>query len=519
MTNGAPSFSLWLTVAILGITSISIGASAAEYACGTSACIIQQLNSAQPGDRISILPGTYVGVKTATNYNRAGWFSTSRSGTAAAPITLQAADPTNPPVLCGNSNSDAYVFHMVGANYWKVLNIVFRTGAKGVILDQSNNNFLQGIEVYDVGDEGVHFRDASSYNVIADSRVHDTGVGSPGFGEGIYIGSAEGTVYPGTVQQINQACHFNRVTRCELGPNVRAEAVDIKERTRGTLVENCILRTQGLSGVNSADSSINVKGNDVLVRDNQIFGENSPPELLYVFKLYPVFAAGLASGQNATFANNIAVLGARTDVYVLYVQNGLVGKVTNNVRDLPGKMYSGVTQDITPLAKPPAGVIALYDTTADAGVREGDTRNYGLDPLLTIKNSAGSARLALVQFPLSQLTGVNIASATLRLQLKATAATTLNVFSAGTDWEQNKVTWATKPTVGTAAVGSAPLTATSSFVTVNVDVTAYVKQAATGAQLPATLSMAIQESKGKYTDIYSAENAAKMGPRLVIVTA
>jgi hypothetical protein len=39
----------------------------------------------------------------------------------------------------------------------------------------SINNLITNVEVYNIGDEGVHFRDGSSYNTLDNSNIHDTG--------------------------------------------------------------------------------------------------------------------------------------------------------------------------------------------------------------------------------------------------------------------------------------------------------------------------------------------------------
>ncbi|WP_162060939.1 right-handed parallel beta-helix repeat-containing protein [Undibacterium sp. KW1] len=61
---------------------------------------------------------------------------------------------------------------------------------KGIILDTSSNNVLQNLTVHDVDDEGIHFRAFSTDNVLKNSHIYNTGKKQAGFGEGVYIGSA-----------------------------------------------------------------------------------------------------------------------------------------------------------------------------------------------------------------------------------------------------------------------------------------------------------------------------------------
>ena len=58
------------------------------------------------------------------------------------------------------------------------------------MLDGSVGTVIDGVEVFDIGDEGVHFRSCSSDGVLRNSFIHDTGRNSPQYGEGVYVGSA-----------------------------------------------------------------------------------------------------------------------------------------------------------------------------------------------------------------------------------------------------------------------------------------------------------------------------------------
>ena len=61
---------------------------------------------------------------------------------------------------------------------------------KGIVLDGSVGTVIDGVEVYDIGDEGVHFRSVPATVCCATHYVHDTGRNSPQYGEGVYVGSA-----------------------------------------------------------------------------------------------------------------------------------------------------------------------------------------------------------------------------------------------------------------------------------------------------------------------------------------
>jgi hypothetical protein len=63
--------------------------------------------------------------------------------------------------------------------------------SKGIVLDGSSHTVLDGVAVSNIGDEGVHFRANSSDNTLRNSSIHDTGKSQPGYGEGLYFGSAQ----------------------------------------------------------------------------------------------------------------------------------------------------------------------------------------------------------------------------------------------------------------------------------------------------------------------------------------
>jgi len=347
------------------------------------------MKNAKPGDVITIAAGDYLGVKTGTTQNRAGWFVSMASGTAAAPITLRGASSTAKPVLHGGSNSDAYILHMIGANYWKIENIIWSTGAKGLIFDGCNNMILDGLEVFNVGDEGVHFRDGSSNNLIQNSWIHDTGRGSPGFGEGVYIGSADGT-NQADGSPYNQLCHDNRVSNCRFGPNIAAEAVDIKERTKRAIVEHCTFDATGTDNKNSVDSVINVKGNDAIVRYNTIKRAGNP-NILWAFKIYSVWSAGDDSGMNNQFTNNDLYLDDDTTA-VLYVQQGRTGLVSQNTRYPSGTMWVGTVKDTTPQSVPTtSGATFTWMPVGDAMIRDGTNvdKNYAKDLTMDLNSIRG----------------------------------------------------------------------------------------------------------------------------------
>jgi hypothetical protein len=226
------------------------------------------LAAAEPGQSIRLAPGTY-----------RGSFLTQRAGTPTRPITLTGpADAvlindgpagTAPPCPAPTAGWDSgYGLWLFDAPYWTLAGFTVAESKKGIVLDNSHHVTIDGVWIHDVEEEAVHLRRSSADAVLRGSRIEDTGLVQPGFGEGVYIGSAGS----------NWACHGNsggvdrsdrvQVLDNAIGPNVAAEAIDIKEGTVAGVVRGNTFDGRGLSGQNSADSWVDVKGIGYLIEDN-----------------------------------------------------------------------------------------------------------------------------------------------------------------------------------------------------------------------------------------------------------
>lgn len=214
------------------------------------------LAAAKPGDEIVLAKGEYV-YSGSTPKGR--MFTGEAEGREDAPIVLRSEDPDSPSILSGINTDGSYVLTITG-DWWVVENVKITNAAKGIILDNSNHTKLIGCEVYNIGQEGIHFRDGSSYCLAERCFIHDTGLKTPSYGEGIYVGSAKNTT------GYDHSCHYNRIRSCTIGPNVAAEHIDVKEYTIGTIIENCTFDGTGMSGENYADSFVDIKGNDCILR-------------------------------------------------------------------------------------------------------------------------------------------------------------------------------------------------------------------------------------------------------------
>ncbi len=240
------------------IPGAAFAADSGEILVTNTAELIAAFAEVKAGDEIVLREGIY-----QADPNSGAWrpFQATADGTESAHIILRSEDPGNPATICANSSDSKCVLTITGS-YWEIRDLKISTGCKGIFLAKSDHSVISGCEVFDIGEEAIHIIDDSSYNLVENCKVHDTGKKTPKYGEGVYIGSAKNSTDYGF------ECHYNTVRNCEFGPNIAADHVDIKEFTYGNLVEYCTFDGTGMQGENGGDSFVEIKGNNAVIRYN-----------------------------------------------------------------------------------------------------------------------------------------------------------------------------------------------------------------------------------------------------------
>lgn len=264
------------------------------------------LKSANAGDVIKLRAGVYELTE--------GEVKLENEGTAEAPITLAALDPSDPPVLCGTTIEHNYMLHITG-DWWVVDGLCLRNSQKGIVLDNSNHTVIQNCEIYKTGTEAVAVRDGSSYCTVRKCNIHDTGLVTAGYGEGVYIGSSKEKT------EFDFKCDHNKVIDCTF-KNVTAEHVDVKEYTTDTEICGCTFYGDGMSGENYAGSFLDLKGNDCYVHDNVGY-RNKNPKIVAAFEVHEQVEGW---GYHHFFENNTLYMdqpyGAENTSRRMYVVDG-----------------------------------------------------------------------------------------------------------------------------------------------------------------------------------------------------
>ena len=250
------------------------------------------LLDARAGDAITLADGLYSG-----RFVIAG----DKWGTATNPIILQGSRNA---VLDGGSITTGYVLHLQG-RYWQVKGMTITRGLKGIMADSARHCVIDAVRVHEVGEEGIHLRRFSTHNKILRAEVSNTGLKTPDYGEGIYIGSAKSNwaTYTNGLPDLSDS---NHVEQCRIGPGVTAESIDIKEGTTGGIIRDNHFDATGITGANSGDSWIDVKGNYYFIENNTGFN----PAGSALRDGYQVNVAYSGWGNYNVFKNNNCVVNA-----------------------------------------------------------------------------------------------------------------------------------------------------------------------------------------------------------------
>jgi hypothetical protein len=292
------------TVAAASSPAPSTGGTAAGPAGGcrsgrgtrvsTAAALQSALTGARPGTKIVLAPGVYQGD-----------FVAARSGSQAAPITLCGSRSA---ILQGASVTSGYTFYLAKASWWRIEGFSVEGGQKGVVTDGATHNLIYGLFVHGTGDEAIHLRSFSSYNVVSHNVVRDTGLDVPFFGEGIYVGSAHKNWCRYTGCQPDRSndnvIEYNNIA------DTTAENVDIKEGTTGGIIVGNTFNGAGMVA-SAATAWVNVKGNDWKVLDN--VGVNTIGDGFQVHQVYDGWGIG-----NIFRSNKADIHGTG---YAIYVQS------------------------------------------------------------------------------------------------------------------------------------------------------------------------------------------------------
>lgn len=271
-------------------TSLPAACSGIRYSrlvqVSSSAALSSALAGARAGDLILLADGTY-----------RGEFRALVSGTAAQRISL-CGGPSAIVDAGSQSVYDGVVLR--GASNWTVAGFTITNALRAVMAERVTNDTIRGLTIHAIGQEGIHLRTFSSKNAVVANRIYDTGRGVAEYGEGIYIGTWNGAWCQYSSCQPDRS-DSNLVAQNTLGPDVRAEHIEIKEGTTGGELRGNTFDGRGMVLSQSyVNSWVNVQGNAYLVRANK-----GVTTLRYGYKVERQLTGW---GNRNTFTGNSATL-------------------------------------------------------------------------------------------------------------------------------------------------------------------------------------------------------------------
>ena len=236
-------------------STVSITASVAQTAACPNAVSVttvteltSALSQAVAGECILLAPGTYT---------LGASLSIARGGTVTSPVIVEGAGSNT--IININQkymNLDASYVHLRKLRLTNFNSIgLWLRGVTGDVLDS--------VEIDHTLQEAFAFKNGSKFNVIKNSLIHDTGIANGQYGEGVYVGGKLGTAFDSATD--------NQILNNHIGPNVRAEGVDIKEGADRTTVRGNTFDGAGEVFINYATTSvIAVVGSYALLDSNYI---------------------------------------------------------------------------------------------------------------------------------------------------------------------------------------------------------------------------------------------------------
>ena len=258
-TAGATAGTYRLIAAISGVADTATiqieAATPPDQSCArhvrvsTTSALSSALSAALPGDCIAMSAGTY---SLNTVY-------VTRSGTAQSPITLRGEGSAT--VLTLGGSGGIYL----RASHWQVRSLRITNGFFGIQTEGAANVELDSLEIDHMKQAAINLRYGTHHSTVRRSRIHDTGLGTARYGEGVYIG---GYASAGSTA-VDHLADDNQVIDNRFGPNVTAEAVDLSAGADRALIRgNVIDGTGTVSEYGAMNALIGVRGVGHQITDN-----------------------------------------------------------------------------------------------------------------------------------------------------------------------------------------------------------------------------------------------------------
>ncbi|GAA3580602.1 hypothetical protein GCM10022197_43110 [Microlunatus spumicola] len=224
----------------------------AAVAAGTSGTVIQ------------LAPGTYaanVVISTKATADKPMWICGPRTA-----------------VIDNGDFTKGYGIRVNGANNLVLAGMTVRNVQKGVSVQYAKNVTIADLRVEQIGDEAIHLKNQTRDSTVIGNSIDTTGLNAKNYGEGVYIGTAQGNwclyndCQPDTSDR--NVVAFNDIR------NNTAESIEAKAGTNdGTMWKNTL--DGGAITADDADSLIQVMGSGWVISGNT--APRSPEDAIQIW--------------------------------------------------------------------------------------------------------------------------------------------------------------------------------------------------------------------------------------------
>lgn len=289
----------------------------------TASQLVSALTAATAGQTIQLADGTYNGNFVIRN----------KHGTSTLPILIRGSRNA---IINGGATSGGYALYADNCSYLQFDGFQITGAQKSIVFDQVQNSSITGISAHHCGAESILVRNLSCDNTIQNCEVYATGLVSPQYGEGIYIGMYYGdwSASKSRTGGAPDASDRNKILNNNIH-DTAAECIDIKEGTSFGIIRGNTLEGASMSGQNYADSWIDIAGCDYTIESNT--GTNA---LLDGIQTHTqpggvttasrnIFIANVLNVNAAGYGINIDTAGSNNIVYRSNTVSGAVRGLTN----------------------------------------------------------------------------------------------------------------------------------------------------------------------------------------------
>lgn len=189
-------------------------------------------------------------------YTLSSSLTIAKGGTASAPVTIQGTGSAT--ILDVNRHPLSMTASYMHLRKFRITNQT----TVGFWINGATGDVLDSLEIDHSQQEALAFKLGSNHNIIENSNIHDTGISNGQYGEGIYVSSS------GENGALDFTVTDNQILNNHFGPNVRAEAIDLKEGADRTIIRGNYIDGTGAFYYSGTGTLIAVKGSGVIIDSN-----------------------------------------------------------------------------------------------------------------------------------------------------------------------------------------------------------------------------------------------------------